>query len=242
VLALDLVPVPGGTLRAGAPVERVRADVQAHADLGIPWHYFSKETGDASFEIADLRVQRCPMTWGELRALLPDVEAAVRTAEESPRHPVDRLSWETAQRVAARAAELLARPLRLLTEWEWEHVARGGDDRVYPWGDVYEASRCNLAEAGCGGTRPVGSFPSGASRHGVLDLAGNVDEWTSSLYAPLPGAHWSVPLRELWSADPHVTRGGSFAHHRDLARTRRRHGLYRPWVGAGLRLVLEASP
>ena len=193
VLELDLVPVPGGTLRVGASVERVRADVLAHADLGIPWHYFSKETGDASFEIPDLRVQRCPMTWGELREVLPEVETAARTAEEGPRHPVDRLSWETAERVAAHAARLLGRPLRLLTEWEWEHVARGGDDRVYPWGDVYEASRCNLAEAGCGGTRPVGSFPSGASRHGVLDLAGNVDEWTSSLYAPLPGCHWSVP-------------------------------------------------
>ena len=234
------VHVPGGTLRIGASVESVRADLEAHADLGIPWHYLSKETGDATVVIGDLLVQHCPLTWGELETLLPGVARSARMAGEGPQHPVDRLSHETAVLIAHRAAEALGSPLRLPTEWEWEHVARGGDDRVYPWGDVFEASRCNLAEAGLPGTSPVGAFPSGASRHGILDLAGNVDEWTSSVYAPIAGAHWSVPVRETWAADPHVTRGGSFLHHRDLARTRRRHGLYRPWVGAGLRLVMDA--
>jgi formylglycine-generating enzyme required for sulfatase activity len=137
-------------------------------------------------------------------------------------------------------AERWGVPVGLPSEDQWERAARGDDDREYPWGDEFDPTRANLAEAGVGALTPVGSFPGGASPFGVLDLAGNADEWTSSPYAPYPGADADVPADEQWAVDPHVTRGGGYAQHRDLARCARRHALYPPHDTAGFRVVVPA--
>jgi toxoflavin biosynthesis protein ToxD len=157
------------------------------------------------------------------------------------RHPIDGVRWEQAQRFCVWLSDRLGELFRLPTEDEWERAARGDDTREYPWGDEYDANCANLAEARLGGTTPVGSFPRGASPFGVLDLAGNVDEWTATVYAPYPGAPADVPARESWALDPHVTRGGSWRQHRDLARCARRHGVYPGNLGAGFRLVREEA-
>jgi toxoflavin biosynthesis protein ToxD len=236
-LELDLVEVGGGTLTTGQTLEDAKATWRAHDDLDLPWHYFAKQTGSLTVEVESLVVSRTPVTWAQLAALDAGLVERLRPAGFGPDHPADRLSWAEADEAARRLGDLLGRTLRLPTEFEWEHFARGADDRLYPWGDEFDPACANLAEAGVGSTEPVGSRPAGASVEGLLDLAGNVDEWTASVYEPLPGAHWTVPRIETWSVDPHVTRGGSFEHHRDLALTRRRHGVYRPWTGAGFRVV-----
>ncbi len=72
------------------------------------------------------------------------------------------------------------RGARLPTADEWERAARGPEGRIYPWGNSYDPFRVNSVARKAHDTLPVGSLPSGASAEGILDLGGNVFEWTSS--------------------------------------------------------------
>ncbi len=93
---------------------------------------------------------------------------------DDPQKPVVGVSWYEAYAFAKWLG------MRLPTEAEWEKAARGTDGRVYPWGNEFDASRVFYKAI----ARPlrVGSFPSGASPYGVLDMAGNVWEWVWDWY------------------------------------------------------------
>ena len=69
--------------------------------------------------------------------------------------------------------------IRLPTGDEWEALARGGDGRPWPWGDVFDEARCACADGGWGWTAPVTAHPDGASPFGAEQLAGNVWEWVA---------------------------------------------------------------
>jgi sulfatase modifying factor 1 len=106
-------------------------------------------------------------------------------------HPVVQISYVDAAAYAQWAGR------RLPTEAEWEYAARGGATTVYAWGDEVTPGGRQMANTwqgafpyrneGWGGTSPVGSFP--ANTYGLLDMIGNVWEWTTSEFRPYGHYH-----------------------------------------------------
>lgn len=235
----DWVTVPTGQVVRGTPVADIDRVVLAHEDLDLPRSYFAKEAPRATLPVESFVMSRTPVTIAQWQLFA--AESRARPATGDPQHPVDGRSWREARDFTLWLGRRLGGVVRLPTELEWERACRGDDDREYPWGNVFAVGHANLAEARLGMTTPVGAFPSGASPFGFLDMAGNVDEWTDTPFAPYPGAPSDVPLRESWALDEHVTRGGSFRQHRDLARCARRHGVYPGETGAGFRVVLKQT-
>ena len=132
-------------------------------------------------------------------------------------HPVVLVSWHDAIAYCNWLAQITGKLYRLPTEAEWEKGARGTDGRIYSWGNGWDAKRCNSAEGGRGATSPVGAYPKGASPHGLLDMAGNVWEWCSSLRKAYP--YRADDGREALDASGlRVLRGGSWGDVRDVAR------------------------
>lgn len=106
----------------------------------------------------------------------------------------------------------------LPSEAQWEKATRGEYGNEWPWGNEFDRNRCNSRESNKGDTVSVDAYPTGASHYCVMDMVGNVWEWTHTLYKDYPykrddGREGEEHLGRR------VLRGGSF--NRDIRFTRR---------------------
>jgi len=118
--------------------------------------------------------------WDDGDARLRQVNGKWRADAGFEHHPAVEMSWYGARDYC------LAHGKRLPTEAEWEYAARGQQGRMYPWGAAPPDPTRARYSAGWGKTVPAGSLSKGATPDGVLDLAGNVHEWTASIALPYP--------------------------------------------------------
>ena len=132
-------------------------------------------------------------------------------------HPVVLVSHDEAQRYCAWRGEQRGQTRRLPTAAEYEKASRGEGGLAYPWGNAFEPDKLNSAVNGPKDTTPAGQFNGGASPFGVLELAGNVFQWTST---PDQGKTDRMVVKgSAWEDFAGLGRGASFhgraksAHH-----------------------------
>ena len=204
---LELVYVPAGEFLMGSdPVIDKRA--------------FKNELPQHRVNLSEFYIGQYPVT---------NAQYAVFTKTHKKRHnasvieddyPVVRVSCRDAAAFCEWLSSTTGKRFRLPTEAEWEKAARGVGGGIYPWGNEWAHAKLNSSESGIGGTTPVGEYsPAGDSPYGVAGMAGNVWEWTCSLYRPYPyrvNDGREFPKGE--GAGDFVFRGGSFGHNGRFAR------------------------
>jgi formylglycine-generating enzyme required for sulfatase activity len=174
---LELVPVPAGKFTMGSDPSRdkhTQPDEQPAHHLYLPRFYVGKYpvTNQQYAAFVEATGYHVPEHW-----------AGGKIPSRVELHPVTGVSRQGALAFCQWLSRETGFDFRLPTEAEWEKAARSSDGRLYPWGDEPPTpDLCNFEDTSIEGTTPVDQFVKGASPYGVLDMSGNTQEWTSSIY------------------------------------------------------------
>lgn len=216
-----MVFIPAGDFLMGS----ASTDPEADADEQPRHVVYLDEFWIDEVEVSNYNYNRCLEAGG---CSPPQVGSGLFDGDDLPVVGVD---WEQSADYCAWAGA------RLPTEAEWEKAARGVDGRQFPWGNEFDGALLNYCDANCVAdwrdfgaddgyryTAPVGSYPAGASPYGVLDMSGNVWEWTADWYAADAYAR-SVYKNPTGPASglQRVIRGGSWFYAGKSLRVTRRH-------------------
>ena len=146
---------------------------------------------------------------------------------KNDRNPVESVSWDDAKAFVRKLNTKTGKEYRLLSESEWEYVARAGSNDKFPWGNDINASNAKFNN----GKTPTSPVPVGsysANAFGVHDTAGNVYEWPEDCYyenydgAPSDGSAWTG----VGPCSQQVLRGGSWNNEPWYLRSAFRIGYY----------------
>ena len=172
----EMVYVPGGNFLIGndndsdaynMPVDPARREGVSRLAL------LAAEKPEHTVHLEPFLIDKCEVTNADYAKFRPDHDFPPDRID----HPVTGISWHDARAYAKWAGK------RLPTEEEWEKAARGIDGRKWPWGNIFDRRHANLGTD----TAPVGSYQGDMSPYGAFDMAGNVQEWTSSDFIAYSG-------------------------------------------------------
>ncbi|MBK9706537.1 MAG: SUMF1/EgtB/PvdO family nonheme iron enzyme [Acidobacteria bacterium] len=182
-----MISIPQGDFKMGRD-DGNEFESPAHSATVQPFYIDKLEVTNQDYsEFIRQQRRQAPVNW---------VDGAYSPGEA--KFPVVNVSWFDARDYCE------WRGKRLPTEQEWEFAARGKENLLYPYGNQWKPQFSNAGETNLKKPQAVGSYPDGASPFGIMDMAGNVAEWTDSDYKPYAGS----------KAKPDdgnkIIRGGSF--------------------------------
>jgi iron(II)-dependent oxidoreductase len=208
-----MVAIPAGSFNFEVTGIEVEGYTMAGMDFQYPWESTARRAHRRRMQMRPYYIDRYPVTNAQFKAfldasgywprddhhfLLDWENGAPRTGWDNK--PVTWVSLEDARAYAAWAGK------RLPHEWEWQYAAQGGDGRLYPWGDTWDQQAAPAANKGRALLPPadVDAHPAGASPFGVMDLVGNVWQWTDEFVdehtraAVLRGGSAYLPQTSHW--------------------------------------------
>jgi formylglycine-generating enzyme required for sulfatase activity len=218
----EMIVVPAGTFTMGSSTDSFKMGLSTPIDL-----YQERPPHDV--KIATLfAVAKFELTFAEWDACWAQggCEHAGDSGFGRGQQPVINVSWEEAKEYVRWLSRITGKTYRLLSEAEYEYVARAGSTTAYPWGDQIHLNGAAMANCdSCGSkwdskqTAPVASFAPNA--FGLYDMVGNVWEWTEDCWhddyrgAPANGSAWI----EGGDCTTRVVRGGAWHFSKDLLRS-----------------------
>jgi formylglycine-generating enzyme required for sulfatase activity len=182
-------------------------------DVQYPWEDSARQHHVHPMEIASFWIDKYPVTNADFKKFLDatkyhpkDDHNFLKNWQDGTyppgwdKKPVTWVSQEDARAYAAWAGK------RLPHEWEWQYAAQGNDGRVYPWGNSWLDAVVPVPDKGRDLTAPdaADAHPQGASPFGVMDMVGNVWQWTEEFQddhtraAILRGGSYYQPQGSKW--------------------------------------------
>jgi formylglycine-generating enzyme required for sulfatase activity len=187
-------PAPGGMIQIPAAdfVFKVRGiEIEGGNDIGVdvqyPWEDMPRRFHDHKIHIDSFYIDKYPVTNAEFKKFLDASHYQPKDNLDFLRDwkngtypegwgnkPVTWVSLEDARGYAKWAGK------RLPHEWEWQYAAQGTDGRMYPWGNDWNPQDVPVPDTGrtMASAADVSAHPAGASPFGVMDMVGNVWQWT----------------------------------------------------------------
>jgi len=203
VTTQQIVPIAATKPPSGTPADMVKIpaadfdfrvqgiEIEGFDDIGVdvqyPWEDTPRRFHDHPMQVKPFWIDKYPVTNAQFKKFVDAThyhpqddlnflrdwkDGTYPTGWENK--PVTWVSVEDARAYAAWAGK------RLPHEWEWQYAAQGTDGRIYPWGNSWDAEKVPTADKGrtMRGPDAVDAHPQGASPFGVMDLVGNVWQWT----------------------------------------------------------------
>ncbi|HVU09014.1 MAG TPA: SUMF1/EgtB/PvdO family nonheme iron enzyme [Verrucomicrobiae bacterium] len=209
----DMVRIPGGSFEFVVSGIEIEGSDGVGVDVQYPWEDSPRRHHRQRLTIKSFFMDRYPVTNAKFKKFLDATNYHPRddynflkdwTNGNYPtgwdNKPVTWVSLEDARAYAAWAGK------RLPHEWEWQYAAQGNDDRLYPWGNEWNDRFVPSPETGRTLRPPtnVDAFPQGASPFGVMDMVGNVWQWTDEYLdehtraAIVRGGSYYHPQGSMW--------------------------------------------